>query len=606
MSGVAFELDAGDGLVLRLNQPEHAGGIFALVDRDRDDLAHWLPWVDQTREVADSRAAIERSLEEFESGTAVALALVDDGRTVGKIGLHDIGEPEGNAELGYWLAADARGRGRMTRAARAMVGHAFETLGLRRVWLTCDARNTSSRAVAERLGMRLEGTFKQDRADSHGGYRDSVLYAVLANEWAQPTGGEKEVRGPARGSSQDRGRSRADVESRNGFDPLGFTLNAEAAIRETLTLRDGSVVTVRSPAPDDAEALLGYLGRVRRESHFLQFGPDDVLPTVEQEREWIASATSGPTSCQVLVEADGAAVALAGLAGRTACVKTAHRAVLGLSVCEDWQGRGLGRLLMEQLVAWARANPALDLLELLVQGSNNRARRLYASLGFVVDGEKPGSIRRAGGALVAEISMSLWVGGERGLGVPLALDAGAGLSLRAVRAGDAAELFALICGNRDHLRPWFRWPLTVETLGDVLAQIERWNRAEAATGAVTVLLRRGERLLGVVMLHGHRPEDRSVELGCWLDAEAQNRGDATRACGRVLNWAFETLGVARVEWVAGSDNRRSHALAQRLGFVQEGVRRGAQVWRDGTVRDLVVHVKRMEQPRNGLSADHAG
>ena len=160
MSGVAFELDAGDGLVLRLNQPEHAGGIFALVDRDRDDLAHWLPWVDQTREVADSRAAIERSLEEFESGTAVALALVDDGRTVGKIGLHDIGEPEGNAELGYWLAADARGRGRMTRAARAMVGHAFETLGLRRVWLTCDARNTSSRAVAERLGMRLEGTFK--------------------------------------------------------------------------------------------------------------------------------------------------------------------------------------------------------------------------------------------------------------------------------------------------------------------------------------------------------------------------------------------------------------------------------------------------------------
>jgi len=145
VSGGAFELDAGDGLVLRLNQPEHAGGIFALVDRDRDDLAHWLPWVDQTREVADSRAAIERSLEEFESGTAVALALVDDGRTVGKIGLHDIGEPEGNAELGYWLAADARGRGRMTRAARAMVGHAFES-----GW-GCDLKARSSKTGRIRM-----------------------------------------------------------------------------------------------------------------------------------------------------------------------------------------------------------------------------------------------------------------------------------------------------------------------------------------------------------------------------------------------------------------------------------------------------------------------
>jgi len=110
-------------------------------------------------------------------------------------------------------------------------------------------------------------------------------------------------------------------------------LNAEAAIHETLTLRDGSVVTVRSPAPDDAEALLGYLGRVRRESHFLQFGPDDVLPTVEQEREWIKGATLAPTSRQILAEADGAPVALAGLHGSAAFAKLAHRAVLGISVC---------------------------------------------------------------------------------------------------------------------------------------------------------------------------------------------------------------------------------------------------------------------------------
>ena len=168
--------------MLRLDQPTNTDEVFALVDRDREDLGRWLPWVQTTRDISDTREAIERSLVEYVAGSALALAVVNDGHAVGKIGLHGIGEPEGQAELGYWLATNARGRGLITRAARALIGHGFGTLGLRRVWLTCDVRNTPSRAVAERLGMRLEGTFKRDRADHLGGYRDSVLYAVLADD----------------------------------------------------------------------------------------------------------------------------------------------------------------------------------------------------------------------------------------------------------------------------------------------------------------------------------------------------------------------------------------------------------------------------------------
>ena len=178
-------------------------------------------------------------------------------------------------------------------------------------------------------------------------------------------------------------------------------------------LCDGSRVSLRSPVPEDAEALLGYLDRVRRESDFLQFGPQDNLPTVEQEREWIKGATLAPTSRQILAEADGAPVALAGLHGSAAFAKTAHRASLGISVRADWQGRGLGRWLMNDLVEWARANPSLDLLTLSVYDGNDRARVLYASLGFVVDGVTPGAIRGAEGAAVDEVHMSLWTGAER-------------------------------------------------------------------------------------------------------------------------------------------------------------------------------------------------
>lgn len=183
MNAATFELDAGDGLMLRLDQPADADEIFALIDRDRDDLGRWMPWAQDTRAVSDTRTAIEKSLAQYAAGTDVALAIVEHGRAVGKIGLHGIGEPEGQAELGYWLSSAARGRGVMTRAARRLVDYGFATLKLRRVWLTYDPRNTASRGVAERLGMRHEGTLIEDRADHRGGYRDTAMYAVLREEW---------------------------------------------------------------------------------------------------------------------------------------------------------------------------------------------------------------------------------------------------------------------------------------------------------------------------------------------------------------------------------------------------------------------------------------
>gem|GEM_PF-4202630 len=48
-----------------------------------------------------------------------------------------------------------------------------------------------------------------------------------------------------------------------------------------------------------------------------------------------------------------------------------------------------------------------------VYDGNDRARVLYASLGFVVDGVTPGAIRGAEGAAVDEMHMSLWTGAER-------------------------------------------------------------------------------------------------------------------------------------------------------------------------------------------------
>lgn len=80
----------------------------------------------------------------------------------------------------------------------------------------------------------------------------------------------------------------------------------------------------------------------------------------------------------------------------------------------------------------------------------------------------------------------------------------------------------------------------------------------------------------------------TAELGYWIDADYEGRGVVTRAVSALLDQLFGVRGIARAEIRAGAENTRSRAVAERLGFVHEGVlRAGLPV---GEVRqDLAVY-----------------
>ncbi|GHN29583.1 hypothetical protein ME789_05680 [Lactobacillus delbrueckii] len=86
------------------------------------------------------------------------------------------------ADIGYFLGKEFRGRGIMTLATRAIIDIAFEEYGLHRIMLQCAVDNLPSNNVAKRLGMRFEGCHK-GRLILRDGYHDSNEYAVLAEEW---------------------------------------------------------------------------------------------------------------------------------------------------------------------------------------------------------------------------------------------------------------------------------------------------------------------------------------------------------------------------------------------------------------------------------------
>jgi ribosomal protein S18 acetylase RimI-like enzyme len=92
---------------------------------------------------------------------------------------------------------------------------------------------------------------------------------------------------------------------------------------------------------------------------------------------------------------------------------TAHIAQLTIVVHAGFEGRGIGRALMNHLIDWARGEPSVQKVELRVRHENERAIRLYRSLGFSEEGRFERRIKLADGRYLDDVAMALWVGDQK-------------------------------------------------------------------------------------------------------------------------------------------------------------------------------------------------
>jgi RimJ/RimL family protein N-acetyltransferase len=160
----------------------------AIVTACRDDeIAWWLDQVPQPYGEADARTYVAMTRRGWKDGTHAAFAITgaETGEVVGSVGVHFIDADQGVAEVGYWVAREARGRGVATRATRLAAGWALGPCGMKRLQLRADSRNVASQHVAESAGFRREGVLRSVRFNVRQARRvDFVMYSLLADEYA--------------------------------------------------------------------------------------------------------------------------------------------------------------------------------------------------------------------------------------------------------------------------------------------------------------------------------------------------------------------------------------------------------------------------------------
>jgi ribosomal-protein-serine acetyltransferase len=158
--------------------------------------------------------------------------------------------------------------------------------------------------------------------------------------------------------------------------------------------------------------------------------------------------------------------------------------------------------------------------------------------------------------------------------------------LRLLEEADAEELYGVVVENREFLARWMPWA-AAQTLEDTREFIRTSRRQLGDNQGFQVAMVIDGRIAGVLGFHRLNWPNRSTSIGYWIAEHAQGHGTVTEAARALTDYAFETWKLNRVEIRAGVENVRSRAIPERLGFVEEGVMRQAELVGDHFVDHVV-------------------
>ena len=182
---------ATDGLVLRSWEPGDGPALCAAKRASYDHLAPWMPWAEQEPDEAAEEERVRAFRGAWLMGKDFVVSIwTPDGTLLGGSGFHlrEGALATRQAEIGLWIAGPAAGQGVGTRALRAMLRWGFGSWDFLRLSWVCSTRNVASARVAEKAGLRREGTQRGCHDDVTGGRRDLHLFAALSDEWRDPEG----------------------------------------------------------------------------------------------------------------------------------------------------------------------------------------------------------------------------------------------------------------------------------------------------------------------------------------------------------------------------------------------------------------------------------
>lgn len=166
--------------------------------------------------------------------------------------------------------------------------------------------------------------------------------------------------------------------------------------------------------------------------------------------------------------------------------------------------------------------------------------------------------------------------------------------LRAPQAGDGEQINRAIKRSLAELSPWLAFALQDPSVEDT-----EKNTRQAASKFITrenlrylIFSKETGSFIGSTGFHEIDWSVPKLEIGYWIDTEHSGKGYMTEAVEALTSFAFDELDMVRVEIQCESDNYRSRAIPEKLGFQLEGIMRNDDRSVDGArLTDTCIYSK---------------
>jgi len=163
----------------------------------------------------------------------------------------------------------------------------------------------------------------------------------------------------------------------------------------------------------------------------------------------------------------------------------------------------------------------------------------------------------------------------------------ADVRIRPIVMDDVPAVYESVRESMDALKPWMPWCHDEYSISESRDWVEKKIESFAEKLEFHFAIFSANQFSGVCGLNGIRDAHRLANLGYWVRTSMCNRGIATAATRRLVEWAFENTELDRLEIVAAVGNIPSLRVAAKSGAVWEGVMRG-RLRLSGALHDAVL------------------
>lgn len=159
------------------------------------------------------------------------------------------------------------------------------------------------------------------------------------------------------------------------------------------------------------------------------------------------------------------------------------------------------------------------------------------------------------------------------------------IQLKALTIEHASEIFRILESEREYMRIWLPFVDTTLAIEDSI------NAVKMLTGGIDKqfsIFYKNE-FVGLVGFKDTDLNNQRTEIGYWLSQKAQKKGIMTSSVEALIDYAFNKMGINRIQIRVAIKNIPSRSIPERLGFSLEGIERDGELLVDNQFTDIAVY-----------------